>query len=214
MRITHAIFYGLVLALTACDDDDVGSGQLVTEDRTRLAFDAVDVANSFTVEVSRADTPRVLITADDNVIAGLVTEVVDGRLTVGLGSTSVSNATLRAQIQLPVLTELTLRNSVEAEVAGFTNLDNLRLDIATSSELDVEAVADRVDLRVATSSSLAGFGLRARVLDADLSTSATADVTVVDTLSGTVATSSALRYRGRPTVTASADVSSSIRQDD
>jgi len=74
----------LLTCLTACDDDDRGSGTLVTVDRTDGAFSAVVASNSYDVEIVHADMHRVTLTADDNLVERYTTTTSNGVLTAGI----------------------------------------------------------------------------------------------------------------------------------
>ncbi len=200
-----------LITLAACDEDDRGSGTLVTVDRTDGAFSAVVASNSFDVEIVRADVHRVTLTADDNLVARYTTTTANGVLTAGIQSgESVRGETIRLRVETPELDAITLSTSAEGTVMGFETFGALELDLSTSSELTITGATPALTLRTSTSSTLEALGLTAAVCTVNVGTSSRAEVTVTDRLDGRVTTSAELRYRGRPTLGVTAETSGRV----
>ena len=202
----------LISGLTSCgDDDDRGSGTLVTVDRTDGAFSAIVASNSYEVEIVRADVHRVTLTADDNLVERYTTTTANGVLTAGIRSgTSVRGETIRLRVETPALEAVTLSTSAEATVAGFETFGALAVDLSTSSQLAISGATPALTLRTSTSSTLDGYGLTAAACTVEMETSSEAEVTVTERLDGRVTTSAELRYRGRPTLGVVAETSGRV----
>lgn len=199
-----------LLALVACNDDESGSGILVTQDRTTVPFDAIEVGTSYDVEIVYSDSTWVLLTADDNIINRLTTEVNSGRLLVKLGSGSLSNADISLEIGTPTIRAISASTNAKVSISGFDTLAQLALDLSTDARVDIVGAVDRLDVRCATSAELEGFDLKARVATVALSTSSRAAFTTNDSLSGSVSTSSRLSYRGQPIINVDVNTSGSL----
>ncbi len=163
-----------------------GSGVLLTEDRGLSGFHAVDVQGAANVDITVADQDAVSVTADDNVLPLVRTEVVDGHLVVGLQpGTVLAGAHVSVVVQTAHFDALRSSGSasitatglagtplaVELEGSGDLALHGSTSDLqlTTSGSADVEAgelVADRATVRVAGSGDVRVHA--ATVLDASV----------------------------------------------
>ncbi|MBL8957111.1 MAG: DUF2807 domain-containing protein [Myxococcaceae bacterium] len=84
MNAKRALFLLLSLAVAGCDCASVpGSGVSKTEDRdVGLDYRRVQVGNGIKLTLTEGDPAKVKVTADDNIVPFIVTEVVEGSLIV------------------------------------------------------------------------------------------------------------------------------------
>jgi hypothetical protein len=117
----------------------VGSGTLVTRDQNFQDFTVVEAASAFNVQILYADTFRVTVTADDNIMEHVQISQEGTTLKLGLGpALSYSNLTLKAAITLPVLTALTLSGAARGTVEGFQNASDFSLNLSGGSTGDLD----------------------------------------------------------------------------
>ena len=77
----------VVMSLVSCTSDDIsGSGVLTTENRELNAFIAISVDGIANVNIVQGNAQSVKITADDNIIGLVKTEIKDGVLEIYLTS--------------------------------------------------------------------------------------------------------------------------------
>ena len=219
---------GLILTGCSCKcggsgEGIVGSGIVITEERTVSGVSAVTVANQGDLVIEFGDTERLVIEAEDNLIEHIDVKVSGGSLTIrtkpGVGSLR-NNEAIRYHLTVRKLTALTATSagdieapaieaehfSIRASSAGDVMIEALRaksLNASLSSAGDVVIGGGFVDEQTVTVSSAGDYdapemeSLRARVT---VSSAGDATVWVAEELSGSVSSVGDLRYLGDPRV--------------
>ncbi|MDI7274484.1 MAG: head GIN domain-containing protein [Anaerolineae bacterium] len=197
-----------------------GSGRLVDRDLDLSGFSRIEAGTAFQLDISRADSFSVTITADDNVIDDVEVGTADGTLRLRLRpGASVIRATLRARITMPGLRALSLSGAAGATLTGFSSDESLDLDVSGASDLRGDARAGDTRLTISgagqvdldgggRSLSIQGSGassadlLEYPVGDADvrLSGGSRALVNASGTLDADLSGGSSLEYAGNPTL--------------
>jgi hypothetical protein len=135
-----------------------GSGVAKTEKRMVADFTEVEVRNAIQLEVIAGPPATVEVTADDNLVAHVVTKVTGGKLVVSTDGTGYSTQIgVKVKVAAPALT------SVKANGASRINLLNLKgkqfqLITEEGSMAKVTSTVEdlRVTVRQAASCTLAG----------------------------------------------------------
>ena len=163
MGLTVAVV-SLCLATAACGT--IGSGEVVSEDRSVGSFDSLEVSDGVDVEllVDPAAVPSVSVSIDDNLLDQLVTEVrgstlvieFDGSVTILSGDHLVS-VTLGSLERIDAsggadLTGTGLDDEYRVEASGGADVDLSDLE-AKAVEVDVSGGAD---VRVFATESIEG----------------------------------------------------------
>ena len=223
---------GLGLALTAVAasacDVHVGPGELVqgsgtvkTESRDVHGFDRVDVAGIGTLVITQGDTEHLVISAEDNILPKLSSEVVNGQLELHPQSNVQLNTTQPIQYQLTVkqLKEMRLAGAGDVK-AGSLQADQLDIAVAGSGNADIgRLTASRLTVTVSGSGTvtiagqstqqtvtISGSGryratdLKSRSANIQINGSGDCAVSVADSLNVTIAGSGNVTYAGSPTV--------------
>ncbi len=116
-----------------------GSGTPETRNFNLTGFSGIQAAASFTVQVNRADSYKVQVTADNNLWDALDISVSGNNLHLQTKSgTSVSNSKLSAVVTMPSLKTLDLSGSTRANAAGFVSGDDLTATISGASTLAID----------------------------------------------------------------------------
>ena len=118
-----------------------GSGNPVTETFTLQDFTRVSASYTFDVTILRADTYSVKVTIDDN-LAEFLEVLKEGetlvlRLKPRYQYTSI---TLKAEITMPRLKQVTLSGASQASLNGFTADDDLRLEVSGASQVELKGM--------------------------------------------------------------------------
>lgn len=211
------------LLLTGCSVLNVatitGSGQLVTKPLPFTNFTSVSAASSFNVRITRAATPSVSITVDDNVAELLDVSADGGRLRLGVKrNTSLQNATLKAVVTMPEITALDLSGASVVEVDDGITKGALTLDLSGASRLNgaftcgdakvtlsgashADLSGRTGDLRVSASgASRADLGrFQAKDVAAEANGASDVSVTAVGKLDTDASGASTILYGGNPT---------------
>jgi hypothetical protein len=212
-----------LLLLAACGTGLViGSGNSITEEREIEGVNSVVLAFVGDLRITQGDEEKLVITADNNVMPLITTEVNDGVLTIGSKSTVGLQATTRLEYDLTVrdLNSLRLAGAGNASMDGLET-DNLRLAITGAGNLSMQNVdADRVEVALNGLGNLEVSGAAARqevdltgagnYSAADFETGAavismaglgSATLWVVETLDADISGAGNIDYYGDPQVT-------------
>jgi hypothetical protein len=212
----------LVALGAACTDDGVvtGSGRVVERAVPASAFDRLRVEGAFDVQVTLGEPESVTVRIDDNLVDRLDAGITDGTLHIRLEPpTSVRDATLEANVVVSVLSGIEVAGASSVRVAGSLETDDLRLEVAGASTLDLLVDATSIDLGVygastvtlggsaseltsivAGASSVSALDLTAGTLDADIEGASTLIVNVTTSISARVSGASTLLYGGTPEI--------------
>ena len=108
--------------VTGSGEQLVGSGVIVTEARAVSGFHAVELRAFGEVDVTIGGTESLEVEADDNLLALVTSEVIDGRLVIGVEpGHSFINVTLRVRIGASTLDQAVLVGSADLHVDGLVS---------------------------------------------------------------------------------------------
>lgn len=190
-----------------------GSGVIVTEARALSGFHAVELHGFGTVDIVRGALEGVQVEADDNVVPLVRTEVVGGRLVVGLVSgTSLRNATLRVHVQATVLDELVSDGSVDGKVTGLAGA-RFALKVRGSGDIELTGTSDELSVELDGSGDIDAGGLIAQRATVTIEGSGDVRVQATDTLDATIEGSGDITYLGTPALSTSISGSGDISAD-
>jgi hypothetical protein len=153
-----------------------GSGDLKTEQMKLSDFARIEAGTSFSVDVVWSDSYSVAVTADDNLIEHVEVSRSGETLRLGLESGSYSFTSLRADITMPDLHEVTLSGSTRCAVEGFSFAHEFTADLSGSSFVAMQNVrSGDIDFRISGSSKVSG-DIHAGDADFDVSGSSTVEL--------------------------------------
>ncbi len=216
-----AIGVGLaLLPFAACHDGAsfspervVGSGQLATESRTIAPFTALSVDCPARVVLRVGGAESLEVSADDNVLPFVRSEVRDGRLFLSFapmgGLTTSHQVLIRATVG--ALERIEARGAAELEVEGIDG-ESLRTDLDGASHATLAGRVDRHELRLSGASHCRAENLSSRQLAVELSGASFALVRVSGALTAAASGVSVLEYHGDPAVTSNVSGGSVIRR--
>lgn len=188
------------LDLDGPDHDRIyGSGHIATEFRQLPSFTALSVSGVGRVVIERSDQPFVEITADDNVIHHLESDVRGGMLTLGMtpGVSFSDIAEIVYYVGVPYLDELLLSGVVRGE-AYQMDTDDLYVELSGTTSLRVEGWARRQTVLASGTASYWALDLESVHAQLITSGTATATVWVHDRLDATASGVSWIEYDGNP----------------
>ena len=175
-----------------------GSGVLGTQARDVAPFTGVELAGVNNVVVHVGDPQSVVVSADDNLIDRVTTEVQSGTLVVGNTPGSFSTKSeMSVEITVPTLDALTLAGSGNIVVDGI-EARNLKVDLPGSGTLTGKGTATRLDVAVGGSGVVQFLQLVATDVQAAVSGSGSMFITATSSLDASVSGSGAIVYAGDP----------------
>jgi hypothetical protein len=191
----------LVWVVTRDDSDSsavlTGSGVAVSETREVAPFSAVELAGANDVTIGVGGEQRVVVTADDNLVELVTTDVRSGVLVIDSNGSFDTATPMRVEITVPALDDISLSGSGTIVVDGH---ELERLTVALSGAGSVTAVGAVAMLDV----DLSGTGeadlalLVARDATIDLSGAGAVLVQVTGTLDVDVSGAGSVTYTGDP----------------
>jgi hypothetical protein len=208
--------------LWGCDGDHhhgpfratvVGSGHLSTESRPVAGFDSVEVSGAGHLIVEQTGVESLQITAEDEALPLVRSEVRNGRLMLGIEPGS--GVTLTRE----VLFRLTVRDLTEIEAAGASRVELLGADSAElslrasgASQIAATGRAGHVELDLLGASLCQASDLGSRDLTASLVGASYALVRVSDSLVVNASGASILEYFGDPRLVVNVSGGSVVRR--
>lgn len=180
----------------------VGSGNSVTEDRAVSGINAVSLLNSGKLIVQYGTTESLSITADDNILPLLTSDVVNGHLTLS----SKPNTSISTRSGIVYL--LTVKNLQAIEVAGSgdaivsaVNGNDLNATVTGSGSLTVDGAIKRQTVTLTGSGDYNGTNLSSHQASVTCSGSGSATVKVSESLKVHITGSGSVGYIGDPQIT-------------
>jgi len=183
-----------VLALSGCGDISIsigddkavnGSGVRASESRAVASFNAIDATGIGSMKVRIGDTDALKITADDNLLPLIKSEVKDGVLILSSTSAIHSKTDVVYEVTAKSINRLENSGTVSIDAQGFKGgslkvetsgvggttlsgkVDSLKVELSGVGSIDAEALAaDRVDVEmsgVGSGSVRADKSIRANV---------------------------------------------------
>jgi len=192
-----------------------GNGHVTTENRdVGGGFSRITLSGSGRVVIDQGGTESVTVTADDNILSYVKTEVEGTTLVLGQkGGTFMLSPSrdIVFRVTLRNLDALNISGSGAAELRGFRG-SSLNVGISGSGEAAVDGEVEDLRVTVSGSGRFRGEGLQSRRARVDISGSGGARVAPRDTLDAIVSGSGFVQYVGDPQVHESVSGSGWVRR--
>jgi len=192
----------------------VGSGRVVTESRPVSGFSAVSASLPARLVIVQSGVESLSVTAEDNILPLVRTEVVGGRLVLDFVPGTISLSTMREiviEVAARTLSAIDADGATRVELAGLET-DTFSLHVTGASQLTGSGTARelRIDLSGAARCQLDGLASRSAVTD--VSGTSYARLRVADSLAATASGVSVVEYYGDPVVVANVSGASAVRR--
>ncbi len=217
----------LLVACRACSNIK-GSGNLTTQARPVSNFDRVSLSGSGKLILSQGEKESLTVTADDNIMQYIETEVRGGTLHLGLNFPSLSRISPSQAIRFT----LTMKDIAGLDVSGSGSIeaesidtDQLKIDVSGSGDVSLDSLtAEKLKVYISGSGkvNLAGRGettkqivdisgsgqyqagkLRSQTVEVTISGSGEATVWAIDSLETQISGDGLVAYYGHPSVNSS-----------
>ncbi len=212
-----ALLFAIALALGACDDDYhdgfhhvtgpsdsiVGSGILASETRAVSGFNGVVLSGAGHLSIEQTGFESLEITTDDNVLPLLTSDVLGGRLELGVQpGYSVSPTQVDYRLTVAELNEIVVSGAADIDAAGL-DTGFLEVVISGAAAADLSGRADLQNVAISGAASYHAAHLRSSDVRISVSGSAHAVVRASDRLEVSISGSGTVEYYGNPEVHAS-----------
>jgi len=192
----------ILLTLVSCsnDDDFIGSGNIISENREVASFTKIDNSTSINMIISKGPIQEVEVSADDNIINSVKTAVENGLFKLDLSKGNYIDVTITVSITVPNIEDLENTGSGNMTISGFDDLLLLRVDNEGSGNITLSGSGTSLDLKNSGSGSYKGFGFVSENCSVANSGSGDCEINCTSTLDGTNSGSGNILYTGMPNV--------------
>jgi len=198
-----------------------GSGNVITENRSVSNFDRVEFSIPGNLSIQQGSSESLSITADDNILPLLLTNVSGGKLTIRYKSGYNVRTTRPLEFTLMVkdLKEISVSSSGSVSVQSLDtgNLsltlsssgsikinelqaNNITARISSSGDISLQGNADQLNLRISSSGKFQAADLQINGADVGISSSGDATLWVMENLKVNISSSGDVYYYGSPSV--------------
>ncbi len=190
-----------------------GSGRVVTESRAVSGFSAISVSLAARVVIVQSGVESLSVIAEDNILPLVRTEVVGGRLVLGLvpGTSFTTTRGIVIEVSARAVSAIDASGAARLELSGIeTHALSVHVDGASQVTGSGTARELRLDLSGAALCQLEGLGSRSAVTS--VSGTSYARLRVADSLAATASGISVVEYYGDPVVVADVSGGSAVRR--
>ena len=197
----------MMLALAAgCSTEDsivnpdqvVGSGRLVSQDRTVGAFTGIRVTGIANVVIREDPVQALRIEADDNILDRITTTVQGGLLTIGLQSGSYSDITVNVFASMETIRKLEVTGSANFSTATPMHTDSLTCRITGAGNMTIEGSASAAVFEITGAGVISAFNLNLERCWSLISGTGNIEVNVSNQLVANITGVGSVTYAGNP----------------
>jgi hypothetical protein len=203
-RSASVMFVSLTLALAAgCNvsiagPTVIGSGHSASEDRSVSDFHGLNVATAILATVSIGTPQRVTVTADDNVLSMVKTNVSNGELQVSVQGSVTVRTPIQVNIVVPALDSLTATSAARIEAAG-VSADALSVEVNSAGVINASGQATSLNVTAESSGTANLDAVPVQDVTADIASAGRVTVSATGSVGGKVQSAGLLTIHGNPT---------------
>ncbi len=206
------------IGISSCTKRINGSGSYVTEQRTVPTFQGIESVGDFKIFIVNSSTPGLSISAEDNVLPELKTEVVNGilkisfkrnlnirhkEITITASTNSLKKLVLTGSGSLMpqgnwVVDDLECGLTGSGMISGLVDAGKITGQLSGSGNLSLSGKADYADLTVGGSGNIRMYSLNAREAKASVNGSGNIELSVSEKLEAFISGSGNVLYKGSP----------------
>ena len=223
----------ILVSITSCKKDIIGSGNIITQQRTTDNFNTIVTKGDFKVVVVKDQINSLEMTGEDNILEKVVTEVVGNQLTIKYenGVRIYRHKTVTVKVKTPSLVKTEIDGSGSIESADIWNATNFIAAIDGSGIINIHTISDSFDghirgsgdmnilgsekaiqLRIDGSANIYAFGFIANDAAASINGSGKIETTATNNLEATIKGSGKIYYKGSPSISTNISGSGSVQK--
>ena len=179
-----------------------GSGVAAKEIREVAEFDKLRVRSALHVNVTVGGEPAIVVTADDNVVSLVQTELKNNTLSIGMQENTSINAKNKIEVELtvPYLTELDSSGATHVRVSGLSD-EEFTVETSGASTVTLSGDVGQLDVDASGASKVDAKMLTAQEITVDASGASSIMVCSTDTVTGDASGASNIAISGTPRLT-------------
>jgi len=195
--VTVLLFALVAPACTTIVPTVAGSGRLVAEQRDVANFTRVRVSTAIKATILVGPDATVQVTADDNLLGSVKTDLTAGRLDISLSPGAQPSTAVEVAVTVPNLEDLEV-NSAASAIATGINSSNFQAEADSAGTLTARGNADSVEVTANSAGSADLGGVPAQTATANVGSGASATVNAQLTVGGSVDSGGILHIKGQP----------------
>lgn len=199
-RITLSICV-LLLTLTACTKDTIeGSGTPISEIRNVADFTKISSEGVFEVTITKGNSQSVEITADDNIIRRVKTEVIDNELRLYLDDRNYQAIRLKANIIVERMNGIKNAGTGDIVISNIDEVGNFNVSNSGSGNISITGSAENLILHNQGDGKFNGFQFIVTNCSVEIIGSSDCEVHPTSTLNVAIEGSGDVYYKGTPAI--------------
>lgn len=193
----------LLISLTACTKDTIaGSGTPTSEFRNVAKFTKVSSEGVFEVTITQGDQQSVEITADDNIIQRVKTEVVDNELRLYLDDRNYKDISLKANIVSERINGIENTGIGNFVISNVDEVGNFNVYNSGTGNISITGRAESLTVENEGDGMFKGFQFIVSNCNVEIVGSGDCEVQSTNTLIVDIEGSGDVYYKGTPAVEA------------
>ena len=198
----------MLIILFGCSKDNnaaspnqiVGSGKLVSEQRTADIFNGINVTGIGKVYITQDTVQNLRIEADDNIIGLVTTSVSDGVLMVALKDGSYNGITVNVYASMKTIRQLECVGTAEFVNNGQIDSDSIVCRITGTGTITLNGKAGFESVEIVGAGNIHNYGLTSSRCSAVISGTGNIEVNVVQELDAVISGTGKISYSGNPAI--------------
>jgi len=182
----------------------MGSGNIKTESRNIKGVSSVSLLGDGLLEIEQTGMESLTITADDNILPLVTSEVIDGELKLGpknFGNLKPTEG-IRYKLTVTGIRELSLTGDATADVRKLA-IDRLSTSIMGDAKIRIDGTADEQEISITGDGTYDGRDLTSKAAKVSITGDGKLDIDVSDTLDVHILGDGNINYTGDPQVSRS-----------
>ncbi len=202
----------IMMTVVSCtkDEDVFGSGELITENRNVETFTKISSSGVFELSITQGDVQSVQISADDNIMSHVRTEVNGGELMLYLDGDEFKNLNLSANVIVRDLDAITNEGAGSVYVSNISSNGTLTVMNAGSADVSIAGIVRLLKLENEGSGNFQGFQLEVEDAKVKNRGAGYIEISCSKNLEATIQGSGNIYYKGTPSLDVSSSGSGSV----
>lgn len=196
------LFVSIILLFSCSEQESswfpvAGMGSMKTENRIPEPFTKVKCLINCDITIRKKDRQELILTAQENLLAILETEVVNGTLYISFGSHVVeTDSTMAVSISVPEMKELTFSGSGNVT----SNLGIASINLTGTGNVTCLGETDQLSVKLLGSGNVDLEAMRVKNADIKISGNGNVSLNVTDKLNVTIPGVGVVYYSGMPSI--------------
>jgi len=209
-RITLSICV-LLLTLTACTKETIGgSGTPISEIRNVANFTKINSEGVFEVTITQGNSQSVELTADDNIMQRVKTEVVDNELRLYLDDRNYRDIRLKANIIVERMNGIKNAGTGDIVISNIDEIGNFIVSNSGTGNISITGSAESLTLQNEGDGKFNGFQFIVSNCSVEIIGSGDCEVHPTSTLNMNIEGSGDVYYKGTPAIEANISGSGNV----